>query len=1066
MSLPIIDINAGDTVSAMVDKINYNFTLVSLKGGGPSGIQGIQGIRGQQGDPGDQGEAGTNAMIYSEQNPPATAQEGDINIWDGCIYRFASGQWVLVVDLNQSVDSPFGLGANGQTINPKTEFVTNPVIFGVGTTQQSSVPSNNSALHIHTDNSTRSVSFYSANALKCSMGIVSTGFEILAENGGRIDIVGSPNSSGGYGNIITVSQNGIYFPSRIAMLPTSTDVYKNTYVLMASSNFNGQMTTASGLSHPAKKWAINAGGDAMGELFGYNDYTFTKNIIGIHKSDRNDAHIDEINMGIKPEIRINGEFDVSDYGHILDSSLRFKAVSGTTESNVMWVARDGIVLGDLTDDGTPGNLLEPDVFTVRVEPSSYNLGLRLSLSSKTNKTNPLVSASGITVVSSGGSSGGGLSPSWHSSLVSPDWKIRGEMYFTGGVGIDMFMWNKYSTMLNSVKFNMNNTLKTANDSLHVHGSDSTNGAGNDVVITGGNSVGTNTFEGVGGDVYISGGGSIRKSGSSMQTDLKRSGNVIIGINPYYHEGCLYPDNYNATKVKGHNSDNNPDGVGFFDTNNISMHGNRIVIDSNANFRKATESYTRDLSGNVFTACPYVEEPEKATVSISGINTMMHTSPVCIDKTDICSHQFMSGVMRRITRFRISEGSVQRTFVNPDNFDDDAYFGGDDVGSVYFITDQVWQKIGNVVNVNAFGRWVANNKNHSQDGLFHVTDYMFYGNTGNSQEGSDFCGYWGSGSDADNWCFNKTLANFLIKVTNNEKKYKSLLDGMGGQPMTMFALPFTVDGMEVSHCYGNGNIYTENPKIYKYWKNKKEWIRSDMVWREEDTDKESRTPTSPDGYFPNNIGTYVTTNWIGNGWVEKKEVECEPTGSVLMSTPVVVGTYYPKNTSDSVYDYNSCGSDVNNNDNKGGWGSTHTDFRSSWGVRDLASAGMLQTSERITGPSNETHVWNENRFLKTEVFESTGKYPCYIYPEMLASGGNYSKGGTEFLWQGKYMRPCIGMYTWISLNYSYCLMNDFNLSFGGFSYSGVTRPTVSPRIERLNGSDYQQSISDNVEPSDR
>ena len=45
-NIPFTDINAGHTISEMVDIINTNFDLANLKGGGPEGMQGIQGVFG------------------------------------------------------------------------------------------------------------------------------------------------------------------------------------------------------------------------------------------------------------------------------------------------------------------------------------------------------------------------------------------------------------------------------------------------------------------------------------------------------------------------------------------------------------------------------------------------------------------------------------------------------------------------------------------------------------------------------------------------------------------------------------------------------------------------------------------------------------------------------------------------------------------------------------------------------------------------------------------------------------------------------------------------------------
>ena len=52
-----------------------------------------------------------------------------------------------------------------------------------------------------------------------------------------------------------------------------------------------------------------------------------------------------------------------------------------------------------------------------------------------------------------------------------------------------------------------------------------------------------------------------------------------------------------------------------------------------------------------------------------------------------------------------------------------------------------------------------------------------------------------------------------------------------------------------------------------------------------------------------------------------------------------------------------------------------------------------------------------------------------------SVGNVTQGSLNSNLQGRYMRPCVGMYTWISLNYSYCIMDKFNYEFTKFGYHG-------------------------------
>jgi len=61
MSITLKNITAADTLSSMVDKINFNFDQLILNGGGiegPRGIEGYPGMQGVKGDEGDQGIKG------------------------------------------------------------------------------------------------------------------------------------------------------------------------------------------------------------------------------------------------------------------------------------------------------------------------------------------------------------------------------------------------------------------------------------------------------------------------------------------------------------------------------------------------------------------------------------------------------------------------------------------------------------------------------------------------------------------------------------------------------------------------------------------------------------------------------------------------------------------------------------------------------------------------------------------------------------------------------------------------------------------------------------------------
>ncbi|MBR4625634.1 MAG: hypothetical protein IKO56_08895 [Alphaproteobacteria bacterium] len=76
-NIPFTDINAGHTISEMVDIINTNFDLVNLKGGGPEGMQGIQGVFGFSGIQGLQGIKGKRGAGWVTDTNLGDIEVGD-----------------------------------------------------------------------------------------------------------------------------------------------------------------------------------------------------------------------------------------------------------------------------------------------------------------------------------------------------------------------------------------------------------------------------------------------------------------------------------------------------------------------------------------------------------------------------------------------------------------------------------------------------------------------------------------------------------------------------------------------------------------------------------------------------------------------------------------------------------------------------------------------------------------------------------------------------------------------------------------------------------------------------
>lgn len=107
MPINIQNLLDGDSLSQIVDRINYNFDQIVLAGGGPQGPRGIQGLRGPAGPPGPSGEKGEDGT-------------------KGSIWFFGTGD---PNSTNSSLIYP-----NGSIIN-ETEFVHGDIFFDTITTK-------------------------------------------------------------------------------------------------------------------------------------------------------------------------------------------------------------------------------------------------------------------------------------------------------------------------------------------------------------------------------------------------------------------------------------------------------------------------------------------------------------------------------------------------------------------------------------------------------------------------------------------------------------------------------------------------------------------------------------------------------------------------------------------------------------------------------------------------------------------------------------------------------------------------------------------------------------------
>lgn len=950
MSIPIIDINSGDTMSGMVDKINYNFTLLSLKGGGPSGIQGLQGYRGPVGIQGIIGLQGIQGSHIYNLNPSTTSLNGynigDVFVWDSNIYQIIAGTsgntYQQIVNL--SVQSPFGVNNHLQEINPHTGYVNYPFVLGADTNNTNSQYQNALFTINANNNSIQFINFYNGNSF--IGGIDKTTNNALRLKGGLLDGI-VIEGSGNQPHNISIDNNGIHLSGRKNSNISSTSYSTSSFIVSTKLN-----ETDNGIidNKPENAWGLkNDNINNYSTLFPLKEGNY-KSSIGDKISTTN--RIDRLCVSNNANIFFDTT-SISDYITINADS------NGASDSKVLSLSKYGIAIGGLKENpnnGTIYSAFSSDIFNTKITtPTTISTpcGSILSITSiGNNNITSRVSSDLIECLNDNDI----IQPSIG---IGADWKWRGKILLTetANSNVNKFMLEQYSNLIVSDRKAETGSDKNTNDTLHIHGADSYSKPGCDVVLSGGNNISNNSVYCVGGDVYLSGGSAFKPVGNTVVSDMMRCGNVVIGINPLHHNGCMSSSAYTSTSHEQNNTATNPESVGFFDINNVAIHGNRIVIDSNANLRKITGNYSKTTDATQAEKIwnPYVETPEETTLQLSGVNTISHIDPIFLEQEDICAHQFLSGVMRRIIRFSINNSSITTESINPNEFTN--IYVSSNLQSIYFITEQVWQKTGNIVHVNLFGRWLTDAGGRASSDLFHITDH-FYTSSFNNLLG----GY-------SNFIDNSLLTSWLLDSDSSQSigyNYRNSTSDISGLPMTVFRMPISVKNVRPTSCYGNGNIYTEDA-CTKYG--------------------------------------YTSPLTIIN-----------PTQSVIQSTPVMIGGYhYPPKSERTIDNERLSGNRTALYKND--FYNTAFHSNENYLAYDFTSTAIGNTD---TFRSGGTGTWVESNFTKTET-ELTN-YDYYIQPEMISNFNEEGYG--RFYRYSNRVRPCVGMYTWISLDYSYCIMDKF------------------------------------------
>lgn len=1007
MSIPIKDINAGDTISSMVDKINFNFDLLALKGGGVQGVQGVQGVRGSVGIQGIQGVQGVkgNGLINGQGVPQGIGDDGDvyINGEDGSIYENQGGNWVCIYNPTDTAESPFTYHTSIQDKIAIRQRVNIPVIIGtdnaglIGNIAQSS---DKGALNITSSGNAITIFGGGAQNVAVTMG-ASNGIDFTILNQGNIHIGNSINDS------ICVDLVG-----KLKISGYADTSHNGKRALVAVNNQDGIV----GFDTP--QWFIEHEGNFAGSLFPEANY----------------------NLGLKePNNRIKDIYIRPDSvvycGNVIDSDNKFPKFKTKDPDNVpktvMGWSQNGVSLG-IESAAFFDNFINADTFGLYVGSDRFASqnpkGYAPYIAMKPANTN----------IDSG----------------NTDLVLQTMIGYINTTTTDVGYAISFSSQLNCAAYEKDliSPILTVFDDAQKNSGDrmlkrmlklkGRNGlCGEDILVQGGDSVSSGGFgdnanqhKYVGGNVFVSGGGAIRKNANisgghlpstAIMGDMRNLGNVIIGINPNNHK-TIQSTVYGSAKTDEEISATDPKDIDFFDVADVAIHGNRIVIDSHANQRKLEQAIvnqrtmptggsggtgsgsSKGMSGGGSSATtkpraidgtPYIETLNDSTLQVSALNTIYHEEPIVVSIDDIYYHQFLCGTMNYVMGFYYNGSDAPEVFL----VDNDKFFkliksaNTNSVStkiknSLLLQVQQTWQKVGNVVNVSARCEWFAYNNytdgsSDDRRGLHRIFNGMLRMLPPGSQFAQTNVKYWCNGATAHN----ETLCNVMgiYKTYKGYTGYFDLLeDSMFAdtnifhkQPMSMIRTPYSVISSRNMFCNGGGSIITE-------------------IYDSENISKKS-----------------------------------------LLNHNVFIGNEPPFNSysNNSLYD---------------------SAYHSQYGKIKGSKISENTSGEKFDGKTFNTsssrfnvtsNPWGEGYFPKMMI---NGDAYTYVIPTMLCSWFNRNGNITDNI--NEMLRPVVGLYTAMNFNYSYVLGPKLNstpfVSFRKYQSDGNEIGNMGYKVPGVYGND--------------
>lgn len=659
MNLPILDINAGDSISTMVSKINSNFDMLSLLGGGPIGIQGIQGIRGMTGLQGAQGIQGYRGSKWHIAQTPSEldttdAIPGDIGIvQNGEMYIYDGMQYVTSGTSLQSVlESPFVLDTANHVINQKNNEA-NPIVLGTNE-NNASVASLKPAIAIANINGSEyntGLLLYKETAIgghRNEIGLDSSEKLMLKSSKGVSVVCGTPNASG---VSLTVNDDLVNISYMANLEPAGTNISP----LVSSNGFTGSLDKYDANN----KWKWGLQGSAL------VPNNSGDNGIGCENRRLKSAYTTK-------DFSLNFEAPAASTDN---SYIGFGYIDNNTKHDVLKIGSNGISVGN---GGTDFN----NNF------SSYSNGITISGGGTKGghvTLNGSTDTSNCVAQEESGNQQNTQNPLVYNGIANSAIPYVELTVGTGKTYNDLTRNTSPVITANKVA-----SPKDCNaNNLRIKGYSGTE-EGGDVVIDGGNSVGGYTkFGCVGGSVYISGG--INFSNNVVANNKIKGypfnfGDVVIGLNPNNHAGLKTGGNNNAN-IRNTTKDN-ISGVNYYDIYNFTAHANNIMLDSDANNR-VINGYGANY--------PKIKSLGDATMQINGLATVYGSTPFMIGVQDSNKYQFVSGINEFVVRHtNIDDEIVSQRFssigeafpiTGPDRTTTSLY--------THYVTN--WQKVGNIVN---------------------------------------------------------------------------------------------------------------------------------------------------------------------------------------------------------------------------------------------------------------------------------------------------------------------------------------------------------------------------------